>query len=319
MKTNRESKLGSVVLAVSLILGAGAATAGIGGSSIAAQAYGIDGSDIVAFGPIDAAAAGRPLQVLGQTVSLSSATVVTLNGRSVSANRAATLVANSGGSLVAVYGSVQANGTLAATQIDFSNEAWVPGTTTVFIRGVVTQVNPAVARAQVGKLSVDYSAGLYDPNVASTVKVGSTIDLVGTQFAAGKMYASTVGIGGSSANDIGGSSTAGIGGSSTAGIGGSSKSGIGGSSTAGIGGSSKSGIGGSSTAGIGGSSTAGIGGSSTAGIGGSSKSGIGGSSTAGIGGSSTAGIGGSSTAGIGGSSTAGIGGSSTAGIGGSSF
>ncbi len=250
MKTNRGRKLGPALLAVSLIMSAGSATAGIGGSSIAASAYGADGSDIVAFGPVDAIKlSGKQLLVLGQTVTLSARTAITADSKSVSANSAGKLLANRNGVLVAVYGALQSDGTIQASQVDFSSQMWVPGSTTVLLRGVVTKVNVATARAQVGSLSVDYSAGLYDPNAAAGVKVGSVIELVGTQFVSGQMFASQVGSAG-----IGGSSTTGIGGSSKSGIGGSSAAGIGGSSTTGIGGSSKSGIGGSSTAGIGGSS-----------------------------------------------------------------
>ena len=252
MKTKRGSVVGPALLTVALIVSAGSATAGIGGSSIAASAYGVDGSDIVAFGPVDATKlSGKQLLVLGQTVTLSPRTSITADGRSVSANGASKLLANSNGTLVAVYGALQSDGTIQASQIDFSSQMWVPGSTTVLLRGVVTNVNTATARAQVGSLSVDYSAGLYDPNAAADLKVGSVIELVGTQFSAGQMYASkvsTTGIGGSSKSGIGGSSAAGIGGSSTTGIGGSSKSGIGGSSASGIGGSSVTtmGIGGSS-------------------------------------------------------------------------
>src|SRR3569832_1958855 len=121
MKTKRGSVVGPALLAVSLILSAGSATAGIGGSSFAANAYGVDGSDIVAFGPVDAIKlSGKQLLLLGQTVTLSSRTLITADGKNMPANGASKLLANSGGALVAVYGSLQSDGTIQATQIDFS-------------------------------------------------------------------------------------------------------------------------------------------------------------------------------------------------------
>src|SRR3954452_15327597 len=108
MKTNRGKVLGPALLAASLIMSAGSATAGIGGSSFAASAYGVDGSDIVAFGPVDAIKlSGRPLLVLGQTITLSSRTAITADGTSVSANSAGELLADSSGTLVAVYATLQ--------------------------------------------------------------------------------------------------------------------------------------------------------------------------------------------------------------------
>src|ERR1051325_6452703 len=123
MKTKRGSVVGPALLAVSLILSAGSATAGIGGSSFAASAYGVDGSDIIAFGPVDAIKlSGKQLLVLGQTVTLSSRTAITADGKSVSANGANKLLANSSGSLVAVYGALQSDGTIQASQVDFSSQ-----------------------------------------------------------------------------------------------------------------------------------------------------------------------------------------------------
>jgi hypothetical protein len=299
MKTIRGGLLGVALLTISLVVGAGSATAGIGGSSIEVQSRDAGGFVLAAYGPIDAIdLSKKQLTILGQTVSLTSQTQATSRTLSLPRDLSSALLRSGNGALVAVYGRIQADGVIQATQIDFSSQAWVPGTTTVYVRGVVTQLRPAVARAQIGKLSVEYAAGLFDPSVADALRVGSAVEILGTKFSTGEMFASRVSVSG-----IGGSSTSGIGGSSTSGIGGSSTSGIGGSSTSGIGGSSTSGIGGSSTSGIGGSSTSGIGGSSTSGIGGSSLKGIGGSSASGIGGSSTSGIGGSSTSGIGGLST----------------
>jgi len=147
MKNKRGRVLGPALLTATLIMSAGSATAGIGGSSIAASAYGVDGSDIVAFGPVDAIKlSGKQLLVLDQTVTLSARTAITADGRSVSANSAGKLLANGSGTLVAVYGALQSDGTIQASQVDFSSQTWVSGSTTVLLRGVVTKVNKATAK-----------------------------------------------------------------------------------------------------------------------------------------------------------------------------
>jgi hypothetical protein len=185
-------------LTVSFVLCADLATAGIGGSSRAVQTTSA-GSELVAYGPIQAVdIANEKLIVLGQTVALTSQTRITANAQALGGGRSSAVLKGSSGALVAVYGQLQPNGVIRATQLDISDQAWVPGTTTVFICGVVTQASPAVGQARVGNLLVDYTAGLFDPRVADSIRVGATVTLVGTQFSTGEVFASTIsGIGGS--------------------------------------------------------------------------------------------------------------------------
>jgi hypothetical protein len=255
---------------------------------------------LLVSGPVESIDfAQQSVVILGQPIRLSSRTSYFVGSveNAASASRVDQRAVRlfGGGRVVAVWSNDGTN----ATAVLISRERFVPGSTQVFLAGVVTAVDQSRGYATVGHTQVDLTAALYRGSL--DVSTGDTLRVIGTQpVPAGVIVGSDFEV--VRLNGIGGSSTSGIGGSSTSGIGGSSTSGIGGSSTSGIGGSSTSGIGGSSTSGIGGSSTSGIGGSSTSGIGGSSTSGIGGSSTSGIGGSSTSGIGGSSTSGIGGSS-----------------
>src|ERR1044071_118831 len=129
MKRNQGSRLTPVLLTVSLIIGSGSAVAGIGGSSLAASSMGVGGYDLLAFGPVDSSSTGK-LQVLGQSIGLSQRTLITSNGARVPLSSAAALLASADGAVVAVYGTLQSNGAIVVSQIDFSSQAWVPGSTT---------------------------------------------------------------------------------------------------------------------------------------------------------------------------------------------
>ena len=228
--------------------------AGIGGSDrLLARAPELDVLGLV--GATDTASG--TLTVSGQTVRVTAGTKLT----SESIGALSALPAS--GALVAVYGALNSDGTVAASQVTVLAQSYVAGATTLYVRGVVTSVNPALAKAQVGGLSVDYSASLYNTEAAN-IKSGSVVEFSGIQTSVGSaLYASTAGIGGSDKAQlmgIGGSDKVvamGIGGSDkvqTLGIGGSDKvvaMGIGGSDkvqTLGIGGSDRvvaMGIGGS--------------------------------------------------------------------------
>jgi hypothetical protein len=327
---------GSVgLLATSLALTCGLfavrVDAGIGGTDLRVQTKGIGGSDLVAYGVIEGVAGGG-ITVLGQHILIQPSTALSVSSSHVAIQNASTLLGQIG-TLVAVYGQANSDGSIRASEIDLQPTPYVPGATTVYLRGVVSDSNSAIAKVRVGTLLVDYSAALHQP-LDAPLHAGAVVEFTGIQVSTGSVYASNLrtiqGIGGTDAASLG------IGGTDNAvkalGIGGTDVA------TLGIGGTDKAvsalGIGGTDIAikakGIGGTDTA------TLGIGGTDKAvralGIGGTDLAikakGIGGTDavTLGIGGTDKAvralGIGGTDLAikakGIGGTdaATLGIGG---
>ena len=195
---------------------------------------------LLVVGPVESIDVSQGvLQVLGQTVRLTSQTRVYVGSLANSAHATRTtqraIRTVDAGQMVAVWSS---DGN-AASVILISRERSVPGSTQVYVSGKVTSVDPLRGVATVGGTTIDLTSTLYRGPLE--VSVGDALQVLGTQpLPNGVVLASNFSIGGSSTSGIGGSSTNGIGGSSTNGIGGSSTNGIGGSSTSGIGGSSTS-------------------------------------------------------------------------------
>ena len=245
---------GAVACVVSL--GSAVAQAGIGGSDLLVRANGIGGSDLDVLGVVESTSSSA-VTVSGQSVRLTAGTKITSAAGGSPAK----------GALVAVYGTINSDGTISASEVSVLAHQYVAGATTLYVRGVVKSVNAAVATAKVGNLSVDFSSSL--ASGSSSISAGSVAEFAGLQTSGSVLYASKSGV----------VKPAGIGGSDSikaAGIGGSDliqAAGIGGSDlvkAAGIGGSDlvkAAGIGGSDVikaAGIGGSDlikAAGIGGS----------------------------------------------------------
>ncbi len=168
----RGTHLACLAGAVACVLAAGsAANAAIGGTDLVVGVQGLGGSDLAVLGIVETVdKTSGTLVVSGQSVLISSKT-----------EGAEALPAK--GALVAVYGSLGADGTIAAAQIKTVNQSYVPGASTLYVRGVVKSVNPALAKAQVGGLSIDYSASLYDTSAAS-IQVGSVAEFAGLQTSA---------------------------------------------------------------------------------------------------------------------------------------
>ena len=150
------------------------------------KANGIDGSGLVKASSLDVLgvvegsdAASGTVTVSGQTVRLSAKTQLT-GGASPAK-----------GALVAVYGAVNADGTIAAAQVSVLQAEYVSGATTLYVRGVVKSVNAAVATAKVGNLTVDYSSSLYSGS--SSIAVGSIAEFSGLQTSSATLYASKAG------------------------------------------------------------------------------------------------------------------------------
>ena len=255
---------------IGLLAISSAAEAGIGGTDLRVGMQGIGGSDLDVLGVVETAdRVSSAIVVSGQTVHLTSGTKLSSTG-------SAQVALPAKGSLVAVYGSVNSDGTITASQISLVGSSYVAGATTLYVRGIVKSVNPTLARAQVGSLWIDYSASLYAPSGAP-IAAGSIAEFSGLQTSS-TLFASKSDVikNSNSAAGIGGTdkATLGIGGTdkATLGIGGTDKAtlGIGGTdkATLGIGGTDKAtlGIGGTdkATLGIGGTdrvaTAAGIGG-----------------------------------------------------------
>ena len=218
-RAGRRLRLSGV--AVCLLSASAMSDAGIGGSDrLLARAPELDVLGLV--GATDAASG--TLTVSGQTVHVTAGTKL------ISESTGALSALPASGALVAVYGALNSDGTVAASQVTVLAQSYVAGATTLYVRGVVSSVNPALAKAQVGGLSVDYSASLYNAEAAN-IKSGSVVEFSGIQTSTGSaLYASVAGVGGSDkvvAMGIGGSDKA-----QTLGIGGSDRvvaRGIGGS------------------------------------------------------------------------------------------
>jgi hypothetical protein len=161
---------------------------GIGGGDLAVRAQGIGGGDLDVLGVVEGTDhATATLAVSGQTVRFSANTRLTSQAGGALAK----------GALVAVYGTIQSDGTIAASEVNVLAREYVPGSTTLYVRGVVKSVNAALATAKVGNLSVDYSSSLYSGN--STISAGSVAEFSGLQTSSSTLYASkaqALGIGG---------------------------------------------------------------------------------------------------------------------------
>ena len=178
---------------------------------------------LLVSGPVESVdSAHQTVVILGQSVRLSAQTRLYFGslGDSKNAVRVDQRIRRllDAGRLVAVW---SIDGTSAGTVL-ISGDRFVPGSTPVYLTGVVTVVDQLRGYAAVGNAQIDLTAALYQGSL--DLAVGDTVQVLGTQPApAGVILASDYrvvrpsGIGGSSTSGIGGSSTSGIGGSSTSG------------------------------------------------------------------------------------------------------
>ena len=71
------------------------------------------------------------------------------------------------GDFVSVSGSVVSAGWLYADGISVSSDRYVPGATEVFVTGLLSSVNREMGTAQIGGLTIDYTASLGDAGAPS--------------------------------------------------------------------------------------------------------------------------------------------------------
>jgi hypothetical protein len=128
----------------------GSSANGIHGSSISgihgSSAAGIHGSSaLVLAGPVDSIdPINGVFMAMGQTVMASQGM---LSSMSV-------------GDFVSVNGSVVSSGWLYADAISVANGMYVPGATEVFVTGIPSGIDPVLGQAQLGELTIDYTAAM---------------------------------------------------------------------------------------------------------------------------------------------------------------
>jgi hypothetical protein len=146
-------------------------------SLTAANFRSVAASDLLALGPVEQVSVKTAeIRVLGQL-----AVVPALQRNMVSEE----LV----GRMVAVYGELNANGSLKVSGVAELGMDYVPGATELFVKGVVRAVNQANATARLGSLSISYSGALHTLN-ADDIAAGKVVALSGLEFAnAGSFYA----------------------------------------------------------------------------------------------------------------------------------
>ena len=124
-------------------------TAGIDAGSIlgidAGSTAGIDASGVILAGPVDSIdKINGVFESMGQVVMASYSM---LSGMQV-------------GDFGAVQGTVISSGWYFADNVSVSNQLYVPGSTEVFISGMLSSINRMDGTAQMGRLTIDYTSSL---------------------------------------------------------------------------------------------------------------------------------------------------------------
>lgn len=128
----------------------GSSTTGIDGSSTA----GIDGSSIVLAGPVDSIdRINGVFMSMGQVVMASQGMLSRMQV----------------GDYVSVAGSIISSGWLYADGINVSSQLYVPGSTQVFVAGILSSIDRMNGTAQMGGLTIDYTASLGRSNAPSQI------------------------------------------------------------------------------------------------------------------------------------------------------
>ena len=158
---------------------AAVAQAGIaGGDNLMVRAAGIAGGDLDVLGVVESSdLASSSIAVSGQTVHVTANTKFTSESGGSLAK----------GAMVAVYGTIKSDGTIAAAEVNVLARQYVAGSTTLYVRGLVKQTNAALATAKVGNLSVDFSSSLYS---GASITAGSVVEFSGLQTSSATLYAS---------------------------------------------------------------------------------------------------------------------------------
>jgi hypothetical protein len=153
----------------------GGDVAGISGGDVA----GISGGDVagISGGDVAGISGGDVLVLAGPVDSIDPVNgVFTAVGQTVMASQAM-LSSMSVGDFVSVNGSVVSSGWLYADSIAMSGDAYVPGATEVFVTGIPSNINPVLGQAQLGDLTIDYTAAMS----GGAIPFGLSLSFSGTQ------------------------------------------------------------------------------------------------------------------------------------------
>ena len=140
----------SIRVAVAILLGTAAASAGVGGNS----------AELLVIGPVESVnAAARTATILGQRVHTAMVDALAV------------------GNTAAVFGTARADGTIDASAIQLRG-VYVPGATSIFVSGTVQRAEPTLGRVVVNGVTVDLTSamsyGMLSPAVGSRLAISGT-------------------------------------------------------------------------------------------------------------------------------------------------
>ena len=115
------------------------------------------------------------LVVAGQHVAISKETVFSVDKVAV-ADSAKAFRAIQPGELLAISGPLNAS----AVSVDRLKVAYVPGATTIFVKGKIAAVEQSVGLAKIDELRVDLTPAMSDTRFAN-IEVGEVVEAIGTQ------------------------------------------------------------------------------------------------------------------------------------------
>ena len=147
-------------------------------SRSAVEFQAVAGSDLLILGPVERVdLAKAQIQVLGQWIPQSNIEISQ----------------NTVGHLLAVYGSVKADGSFEISAVrEQSSTAYVPGANHLYLKAAISAVDHVNAIVRVGALSISYSAALHTL-VAEDLAVGAVVSFSGLQYGANdRLYADNV-------------------------------------------------------------------------------------------------------------------------------
>jgi hypothetical protein len=155
---------------VVVVLLAAAASTSFAGSGASVNGITGSGAQLLVVGPVEATSvADESATILGQRVRTAIADQLTV------------------GNTVAVFGTMRADGSIAASAIQ-SRGPYVPGATSIFLFGTVQRVEPSVGRAVINGVTVDLtplmSYGMLSPVVGSKAAVSGTQPAIGGRLLA---------------------------------------------------------------------------------------------------------------------------------------
>ena len=145
---------------------------------LAADFRTIADSDLLALGPVDLVDPSKArVQVMGQWIPLAQAQISqNLEG----------LV----GHVIAVYGSVSADGSLEVASVREQDSIdYVPGATHIYLKGPIAALDSLHGTARIGSLSVSYTNAMHSL-AAEDLAVGTVVSFSGLRFnETNKLYA----------------------------------------------------------------------------------------------------------------------------------